>query len=236
MLVIQLSSLLADIPADLASRAIAGSPLCPTRGCSRYRGFRHAVRPGVSRRQADTAKALVLRGEKGLEGAKHGFPASFQYRSFDAKLDKDVSALDDGRAFNRNQTAIPHCVARVENEIQKRVLQTQAIALHSRQVGSDADLEMDFRLPYAPDERRDFGQTGTCARLFAEMLTDRLRLYFRVPTSRPPSLRQIFGSLCPEDVMSTGFCVRLDQGRGSCMPRCTSCQSPGNEIRCGRCG
>ena len=114
-----------------------------------------------------------------LEGAKHGFPASFQYRSFDAKLDKDVSALDDGRAFNRNQTAIRHCVARVENEIQKRVLQTQAIALHSRQVGSDADLEMDFRLPYAPDESRDFGQTGTCARLFAEMLTDRLRLCFR---------------------------------------------------------
>ena len=80
-------------------------------------------------------------------------------------------ALNDCCGVNRDQTAVRHCVARVEHEIQDRVLQTQTIAFHGRQVGSNADLETDVRLPCGSDQRLDLGQAGTYVRLLKFAMT-----------------------------------------------------------------
>ncbi|MDX8454895.1 hypothetical protein RFM98_19190 [Mesorhizobium sp. VK9D] len=67
----------------------------------------------------------------------------------------------NGGGVDRDQAAAPHCVTRVEYEIQDRILQTQAIAFRAKQAGSDADLRLDMRLAGAPGEGLDLGQAST---------------------------------------------------------------------------
>lgn len=110
--------------------------------------------------QADTAQAFAFRGEKWLEGTGHRLLRHSDTAVFNAELDKSGMALNCGGGTYRDQTAIRHCIARVEHEIQDGILQAHMIAFRGRQAGFEADLQPDVRLACASNECRDFSQAG----------------------------------------------------------------------------
>jgi hypothetical protein len=82
-------------------------------------------------RQTDAAQTRALGREKGIEGAEHGLASHSDAAVLDPEFDHNAMTLNDRGGVYRDQPASRHCVARVEYEIQDRVLQTQGIAFRS---------------------------------------------------------------------------------------------------------